>query len=349
MHIVLLAPGAGAPWTEGRKNLVRDLYFEFLHRGHDVSMLSGISMDAGGLRITLSSLFQCWACFRGNKPDLLICFPYGRFRGLRGAVNIFFAISARMLSALFKVRVLTLLYSADGRALSSLRKLFGPLAAIGCDAKEVAFVHLGLAEQLPRWTGSQAQVPRLLFLCGYQQARYHSVRGVLEERGFRLLMEALSRLRTPVHLTVAIPFLRDAGARAALAKASTIASNVEIQWQSDGDPRMALAAHDAFIFPYQAEHEVFVPTSMLEAMAIGIPVVATDLAMYGRLTRQDGLPGCFLFPPGDSAALAACIEQFLQDPAAAGTMAERQRNRITEDWNIARTADDVLRASAVCD
>lgn len=57
--------------------------------------------------------------------------------------------------------------------------------------------------------------------------------------------------------------------------------------------------------------------TLLEAMALGTPVLAAA-ADGPREIIEEGKTGR-LFPPADSAALAKCVIEFLQDPAAAAT------------------------------
>jgi glycogen(starch) synthase len=69
-------------------------------------------------------------------------------------------------------------------------------------------------------------------------------------------------------------------------------------------------AHDCFIFPSEwAEPFGLVP---IEAMACGIPVVATGVGGSAEvLTDQEN---CVLFAPGDDAALAAAVTKLADDP-----------------------------------
>ncbi len=74
------------------------------------------------------------------------------------------------------------------------------------------------------------------------------------------------------------------------------------------------------------------PIALLEAMALGIPVVAT---------REYGVPeiatdGTALLPrPGDDAGVAAAIESLLDDAAAANRQADRARERILTSFTTA--------------
>lgn len=49
------------------------------------------------------------------------------------------------------------------------------------------------------------------------------------------------------------------------------------------------------------------PTVLLEAMAVGLPVVAGDVTGIGEAVRNDGLRTGFLIPPDDVAALVGAL------------------------------------------
>jgi len=80
-----------------------------------------------------------------------------------------------------------------------------------------------------------------------------------------------------------------------------------------------------------AEAEVFVlpsftegtPAVVLEAMACGLPVVASSVGDIPLMIR-DGVDG-FLVPPGDSSALAQAMGRFLEKPDLVETMGESAR------------------------
>ncbi|HZY99330.1 MAG TPA: glycosyltransferase [Candidatus Baltobacteraceae bacterium] len=74
-----------------------------------------------------------------------------------------------------------------------------------------------------------------------------------------------------------------------------------------------------------------VPSALLEAMAFGVPVVATDSGSVGELVDD----GCGrLVRADDAAALAAALEEVYKNPDAAFARARRARQRIRSDYDV---------------
>ena len=78
--------------------------------------------------------------------------------------------------------------------------------------------------------------------------------------------------------------------------------------------------------------------SILEAMAVGVPVVATDVG-GNREAIQDGVTG-FVVPPRDAPALARGICQFLEDGGLASRFALAGRQRVAEHFSLERMVRD---------
>jgi glycosyltransferase involved in cell wall biosynthesis len=68
--------------------------------------------------------------------------------------------------------------------------------------------------------------------------------------------------------------------------------------------------------------------SILESMAMGVPVVASDSG-GNREAIEEGRSG-FLFPPTDDAALADCLRTLLESPPLRASFAERGRERVRQ-------------------
>jgi glycosyltransferase involved in cell wall biosynthesis len=78
------------------------------------------------------------------------------------------------------------------------------------------------------------------------------------------------------------------------------------------------------------------PRAVLEAMAAGVPVVATAVGGVPALV-QDGVTGC-LTAPRDSVALARASLALLADPGRARCMGERGRLRVAASFTISGMA-----------
>lgn len=78
------------------------------------------------------------------------------------------------------------------------------------------------------------------------------------------------------------------------------------------------------------------PVVVLEAMAVGVPVVASRLSGIPEAVEHEvtGL----LVPPGDAAAIAAAIGRTLDDPGAAAERVERAAEHVAAHFSIAVSA-----------
>ncbi|EDM69908.1 glycosyl transferase [Roseobacter sp. AzwK-3b] len=74
------------------------------------------------------------------------------------------------------------------------------------------------------------------------------------------------------------------------------------------------------------------PRSILEALSTGRPVITTD-APGCRETVQDGING-FLIPARDAAALAAAMENFIDNPALVVSMGQKSREMALNKYDV---------------
>lgn len=93
------------------------------------------------------------------------------------------------------------------------------------------------------------------------------------------------------------------------------------------------AAADLFCLP--SLYEGF-PLAILEAMAAGLPVVATAVAGVPEAV-VDGVTGRVV-PPEDAASLARALSELAADPEAARRLGEAGRKRVEEELAIPRIA-----------
>lgn len=102
-----------------------------------------------------------------------------------------------------------------------------------------------------------------------------------------------------------------------------------VEWPGFCDVRPWLARSTAFVLPSYREG---VPRSTQEAMAMGLPVVTTDVPGC-RDTVEHGRNG-FLVPARDAAALAGAILRFCEDPALARQMGAASRRMAEERFEV---------------
>lgn len=115
---------------------------------------------------------------------------------------------------------------------------------------------------------------------------------------------------------------------AASAEAMGITGNVRLLGPRDDVPEL-LAAADLFVLPSLWEG---LPMALLEAMASGLPVVATEVSG----TRQVVAPEAtgIIVPVRDPDALAAAMRQLLADPLRARAMGQAGRERIVRGHSV---------------
>jgi glycosyltransferase involved in cell wall biosynthesis len=100
------------------------------------------------------------------------------------------------------------------------------------------------------------------------------------------------------------------------------------------DARALLGAFDVFLLTSRFEG---LPYSVIEALAAGTPVVATDVSGTRDVVRHERTG--YLAPPGDAGALAAYVLRLLQDPALAARLGEAGRADVLQRFSVERMVD----------
>jgi phosphatidylinositol alpha-mannosyltransferase len=189
----------------------------------------------------------------------------------------------------------------------------------------VARARFARAEPLPGWPGNGGAVG---FLGRFDEPR----------KGFDVLTAAMERLvvwKPDVRLLVAGP--GDAEAVLAAMSPPLRGRVTMLGLVSEAEKERMLRSVDLYVAPNTGGESFGI--ILTEAMSAGTPVVASDLDAFRRVL-DDGASGA-LFPVGDADALAATLDDLLDDPARRAVLrGEAGRSVARYDW--ARVAADVV-------
>lgn len=155
-----------------------------------------------------------------------------------------------------------------------------------------------------------------------------SVGRLAEPKDFATLLSAVAALPPA---TVRVVLLGDGPQREALqaqVAELAIADAVELAGEVD-DVRARLDRADAFVLSSRSEG---MPLSVLEAMAAGLPVVASDVGGVHEVV-VDGETGR-LVPAGDATALAAALSELADQPELRERWGGAGRQRIEERFAL---------------
>jgi len=149
---------------------------------------------------------------------------------------------------------------------------------------------------------------------------------ISREKGIDVFIDALASLQDrPIHAAI----LGDGPERTTeSARAEAIAPSRGIWLGSVPDAAKYFAAFDLFVLSSRTEG---LPMVMLEAMAAGIPIVATNVGgIPDLLSPREAM----LVPPENPAALAAAIRAALDDPGAAAERARAAQLRQRAEFDV---------------
>lgn len=167
---------------------------------------------------------------------------------------------------------------------------------------------------------------------------------LIRTKGFLDVMEAVGILRRkdlPVELHLAGDFLSDADRRAAADLGAALGSAVTFHGVVTGTAKTELLrSADLFCFPSYYPNEGH-PYVVVEAMAAGLPVVATSHATIGD-TVLDGRTG-ILVAPRDPRALASALEPLVADAGERSRLGHAGRRRFEEHYSLERWSDGLCR------
>ena len=108
-----------------------------------------------------------------------------------------------------------------------------------------------------------------------------------------------------------------------------------LAWREQVAP--VYAAADIFVFP---SHREGLPRAILEASAMGMPVVASDI-MGCREAMLDGVTG-LLTPLGDAEALSDTLNRLIGDPALRRELGRNGRQRVEKEFRADAVFESML-------
>lgn len=152
------------------------------------------------------------------------------------------------------------------------------------------------------------------------------------EKGIEFLVDALMLLIAK-HYDVYLRLAGDGPSRATLeekARKLGVAGHVSFLGNvSEDDVTHELGSSDLFVLPSLAEG---IPVSVMEAMAVGVPVVATNIAGTSELV-ENGKTG-ILVRPSDPQALADAVVKMMGDYDFRRRAAQLGRAKIENEFDI---------------
>ncbi|SFI48478.1 glycosyltransferase [Albimonas pacifica] len=154
------------------------------------------------------------------------------------------------------------------------------------------------------------------------------------EKGLPVLLEAFASVRAR-HAEAELALIGDGPSRpeieAQIARGG-VGGAVEILGFLPPEAVAAeLSRADLLVLPSFAEG---LPVVLMEALATGIPAVATRIAAVEELV-EPGVCGLTV-APGDAAGLAEAMDRLLGDPALRARMGEAGRARVVAEFDVAR-------------
>jgi len=163
-----------------------------------------------------------------------------------------------------------------------------------------------------------------------------SVGRLEREKGVHTAVEAVASLAPPTRLVVVgdgreRPALRELAAQRGVADRVTFCGAQPTDVVAE-----YLAAADAFVFP--TERDEGAPLVLVEAMASGAPVIATNIEQIAEVVDRDQVNG-FLVPARDARAVADVLRALIADPERARNVGEAGRERILDEYTIERMVE----------
>ena len=196
----------------------------------------------------------------------------------------------------------------------------------GLPADKVITIHNGVTEPAPA-DATQVAATRASLAVAPDAAVVVCVANLIEYKGHRDLLAAWADVRQRCPSAV-LWLVGDGAERRAVAHAAEAVGGVHVLG-SRADVRLLLASAALLV---QASHQEGLPNAVLEGMAAGLPVVATNVGGTAELV-VDGETG-LLVAPRDPARLASAIATLLEDADARARMGRAALERVRASFSM---------------
>lgn len=208
-----------------------------------------------------------------------------------------------------------------------LERLYGPEASA-----RTHVIHCGVDVKAFEGRGPDRDGPEFTIVCVASMKEYKGHRYLLEAlaamaasgQRFRCLLVGDGELRPEIVRRVAQPDLADS---------VTVCGDLPAE-----RVRTLLAGADAAVLASVVEETgkmEGIPVFLMEAMAAGLPVVATQISGIAELV-EDGVSG-LLVPERDPAALAAALSRIAGDPELRRRFGRAGHDRVRDSFELTRT------------
>jgi glycosyltransferase involved in cell wall biosynthesis len=159
------------------------------------------------------------------------------------------------------------------------------------------------------------------------------------QKGLDLLLRAVPALREThpdVQVVVAGREGRSTAELTSIIDELGLAGSVRLLGHRDDVAELFCAA-DVFVLPSRREG---IPGVVQEAMALEVPVVASDIAPVREALGEPPLGS--LFRPDDVSGLVAAVSEVIDAPAAARERAARARQRFVTEYDVVGVAERLV-------
>jgi glycosyltransferase involved in cell wall biosynthesis len=221
------------------------------------------------------------------------------------------------------------------------------LAASGVDRQRVTVVHSGVDCERFRPPTSQERADSRRALNISDTDFVISAVGALEQRkGHRYLIEAIGVLAARPASSKVKCFIVGQGSIHKVLQGEIAVSRslerIKLLGRVD-DPREILWASDVFAMPSLKEG---LGVAALEAMASGLPVIASDVGGLREVVKDDS--SGFVVPPANAGAIAAAIGRLAESAELRSQMGAAARARVVENYSIETMAARTLALYRAC-